>query len=112
MIIDVIMNMLFWIGLIQWATLSSLVLVIQRVTIPRAHQFVEIVLDLIVFIVVTAFVIFVPLYATGNLPVHADRDLSVYMYGFVLGALVSIPIRQFVARSVQRKGAWMRESDL
>ena len=101
MLIEVIMSLLFWVGLVQWATLTPLALASQRFLIPRMHQFLEILLDLVVFVVVAAIVIFVPLYVTGNLPLPSGHESSFYMYGFVLGALLSVPIRRFVGQVIK-----------
>ena len=102
---DVLSSAIFWIGLIQWATLFPFVLVSQYFLVSRTSLFIETTLEILVLVVVAGVVLFVPLYASGYLPLPSGYELSSYKYGFVLGALLSIPIREFLKRHLRSMGS-------
>lgn len=92
----VLTNSFFWIGLVQWAALAPLVLVCQHKLIPQATRFFYPILEIFILAVVATTIVLGPLYATGYLPLPSGPALKPYRYGFIFGALLSIPIRQFL----------------
>lgn len=94
----VLTSSIFWVGLIQWAALAPLVLFCQHKLTPQATRLFETILEIFILAVVATTVVLGPLYATGYLPLPSEPDLEPYRYGFIFGALLSIPIRQFLKK--------------
>lgn len=94
----ILTSSIFWVGLIQWAALAPLVLVCQNKLIPQATRFFDSILEIFILTVIATTVVLGPLYATGYLPLPSGPALEPYRYGFIFGALLSIPIRQFLKK--------------
>jgi hypothetical protein len=61
------------------------------------------VIQLVLLVVIGAVVLFIPLYLIGELPLPPQPRLDIYMYGVLAGGLLSIPIRRYLVRRLERR---------
>lgn len=99
---DMLQSSIFWVGFAQWLLFFPLVRLSQDVLVPEAGQLVEAALEVIILAAAAGVLLLLPLWGTGHLPLPRGPELKYYMWAFLSGGLLSIPLRAFLARRSSR----------